>query len=306
MVDNFDWIRPMSHIDWLREVGKYFSVNYMLAKESVRRRLEERDQGISYTEFSYMLLQAYDFLCLFDNYGCTIQGGGSDQWGNITAGIDLVRKVRGKEVYGLTFPLLSTATGEKFGKSEGNAVWLDPERTTPYQFYQFWVRTDDRDVERYLKLFSFESVEAIEKVCVSHAEHPERREAQKLLAARITEIVHGKERLAQAIRASEVLFGGEITGLTDRDLLEIFADIPSASMDRGVLGAGLKLADALAAAGACSSKNEAQRLIQSGGVYVNNRRATSNVVLSEQDLASETVLILRTGKKNYRLLRFQQ
>jgi len=305
MVDNGDWIRPMSHLEWLRDVGKYFTVNYMLAKESVRRRLEDREHGISYTEFSYMLLQAYDFLHLFDQYGCTVQAGGSDQWGNITAGIDLVRKVRAREVYGVTLPLLSTSSGEKFGKSEGNAIWLDPERTTPYRFYQFWVRTDDVDVERYLKLFTFEDVQSIVEVCAAHDKHRERREAQKLLAARVTEIVHGKDGLDQAVRASEFLFGKELSGLNDKELSEIFADVPSLGMPRRILALGLKLIDALVQVGACATKGEATRLIKSGGVYVNNRRASSDVLLTEADMASESTLVLRTGKKNYHLIRFE-
>ena len=233
MVNNAEWTAPVSYLDWLRDVGKYFTVNYMIAKESVRRRLEDREQGISYTEFSYMLLQANDFLQLFDAYGCTIQAGGSDQWGNITAGIDLVRKARsGAEVYGFTHPLLATASGEKFGKSAGNAVWLDARRTSPYQFYQFWVQSEDADVERYLKLFTFETVESIDAAAAAHREHPERREAQKLLAARMTEIVHGKEGLDEAVRASEALFGKELSGLSDEELSSIFADVPSKTLER--------------------------------------------------------------------------
>ncbi len=304
IVDNGDWIRPMGHIDWLRDVGKYFTVNYMLSKESVRRRLEDREHGISYTEFSYMLLQAYDFLHLFDQYACRVQAGGSDQWGNITAGIDLVRKARAAEVYGMTLPLLSTSSGEKFGKSEGNAIWLDRERTTPYRFYQFWVRTDDADVERYLKLFSFEDLEEIREICEAHNKHPERREAQKLLAARITEVVHGKEGLRQAVRASEFLFGQEVSGLSDTDLSEVFADIPSLELARSSLTSGLRLNEALVRVGACPTKAEASRLIKSGGVYVNNQRALSEITLTEGNLASESMLVLRTGKRNYFLIRF--
>ncbi|HEX3875696.1 MAG TPA: tyrosine--tRNA ligase [Bryobacteraceae bacterium] len=305
LVDNAEWTAPISYLDWLRNVGKYFTVNYMIAKESVRRRLEDREQGISYTEFSYMLLQAHDFLQLFDAYGCTIQAGGSDQWGNITAGIDLVRKARaGAEVYGFTHPLLATSSGEKFGKSAGNAVWLDARRTSPYQFYQFWVQAEDADVERYLKLFTFESLESISESMAAHGEHPERREAQKLLASRMTEIVHGKEGLEEAVRASEALFGKELSGLSDEELTSIFADVPSKTLERTTLGSGLRLSQALVAAGACASKGEANRLIQGGGVYLNNRRMSADGPVTEADLASKSMLVLRTGKKSYFLVRF--
>lgn len=304
IVDNGDWTRPISHIDWLRNVGKYFTVNYMIAKESVRRRLEDREHGISYTEFSYMLLQAHDFLHLFDHYGCTVQAGGGDQWGNITAGIDLIRKARGKEAFGLTLPLLTTATGQKFGKSEAGSVWLDPRRTSPYQFYQFWVQTDDRDVERYLMLFTFESLDHIAEACAAHAKHAERRDAQKLLASHVTELVHGHAGLEEAVRASEVLFGKEFSGLSDSELAAIFSDVPSVTLNRSRIASGLRLAQALVAAGACSSRGKATRLIQSGGVYLNNHRVNEDKAISETDLASKTMLVLRTGKKNYFLIRF--
>jgi tyrosyl-tRNA synthetase len=306
LVDNAEWTAPISYLDWLRNVGKYFTVNYMIAKESVRRRLEDREQGISYTEFSYMLLQAHDFLQLFDIYGCNIQAGGSDQWGNITAGIDLVRKARaGAEVYGFTHPLLATSSGEKFGKSAGNAVWLDARRTSPYQFYQFWVRAEDADVERYLKLFTFDSVESIDAAVAAHRAHPEAREAQKLLAARMTQIVHGEEGLAEALRASEALFGKEISGLSDADLEAIFDGVPSTTLERAALGNGLRISQALVSSGACSSKGEASRLIQGGGVYLNNVRIAADGPLTEANLASASMLVFRTGKKSYFLVRFQ-
>lgn len=305
LVNNAEWTAPISYLDWLRNVGKYFTVNYMIAKESVRRRLEDREQGISYTEFSYMLLQAHDFLQLFDAYGCTIQAGGSDQWGNITAGIDLVRKARGgAEVYGFTHPLLATASGEKFGKSAGNAVWLDANRTSPYQFYQFWMQVEDADVERFLKLFTFEPLDGIEEAMRAHRERPERREAQKLLAARMTGIVHGKESLEEAQRASEALFSKELSGLSDEELRSIFADVPSKILERVTLDSGLRLSQLLVAAGACSSKGEANRLIQGGGVYLNNRRVNADQPVTAGDLASKSMLVLRTGKKSYYLVRF--
>jgi tyrosyl-tRNA synthetase len=271
----------------------------------VRRRLEDREQGISYTEFSYMLIQANDFLHLFDHYHCTIQAGGSDQWGNITAGIDLVRKARGAEVFAMTLPLLTTAGGEKFGKSAGNAIWLDPARTTPYQFYQFWMQTDDRDVERYLKIFTFENLETIAELMEFHAEHPERRTAQKLLAAHMTAMVHGQDALADAVRASVALFNKqELSGLSDDELASVFRDVPSITLDRSVLAAGPRLSQILVQSGACASRGEANRLIQGGGVYLNNTRMDADRALSEADLASKSTLVLRTGKKSYYLVRF--
>lgn len=303
MVDNADWTAPISYLEWLRDVGKHFTVNYMLAKESVRRRLEDREHGISYTEFSYMLLQAYDFLHLSNAYGCRIQGGGSDQWGNITAGAELIRKVKGEEAFGITFPLLSTASGEKFGKSAGNAIWLDAAKTSPYQFYQYWINTDDRDVERFLNLFTFLEDEEIAEVCAAHRELPEKRIGQKKLAEEVTRVVHGEEALGQAMRASEVLFGGEMTGLTDRDLAEIFRDVPSFQVQ---LGDPVKVASAMVVAGAAKSKTEATKLIAGGGVYLNNRRVEgSDAMLRREDLASESMFVLRVGKKSYFLGRVE-
>ncbi len=299
MVNNAEWTAPVSYLDFLREIGKHFTVNYMLAKESVRRRLEDREHGISYTEFSYMLLQAFDFLHLFGTYGCTMQAGGSDQWGNITAGIELIRRMRGGEAFGITFPLLATSSGEKFGKSAGNAVWLDAARTSPYRFYQYWIRTDDRDAERFLKLFTFLSDDEIAELV---AQPPESRAAQKKLAAEVTRIVHGEENLTLAIKASEVLFGGEVSGLRDHDLHDIFADVPSFSIDRAALESGIRMTDALVQSGAAKSKGEAGRLISGGGVYINNRRVTAaDAQIGIVDLASETMLVLRVGKKNYYL-----
>lgn len=306
LVDNSEWIHPITYIDWLRNVGKYFTINSMLAKESVRRRLEDREQGISYTEFSYMLLQAYDFLHLHDRYGCMIQGGGNDQWGNITAGIELVRKVRGTEVFGITFPLITTANGEKFGKSAGNAVWLDATKTSPYQFYQFWLNSDDRDVERYLNLFTFLDSEKIATCCEAHQKAPELREAQKLLASEVTRTVHGEDNLQKAVRASQILFGKEIAGFSDRELSEIFADVPSTEMPINRLEDGLPLVDLLVETELCSSKSEARRLIQGLGAYLNNQSVNStDVILTPTNLASETVMVLRTGKKNYHLVNFK-
>ena len=295
-VNNYDWTQGISYLEFLRDIGKHFTVNHMLAKESVRSRLEDREHGISYTEFSYMLLQAFDFLHLFDRHGCRIQGGGSDQWGNITAGIELIRKKTGSQAFGITFPLLTTSSGEKFGKSAGNAVWLDANKTSPYQFYQYWINTDDRDAERFLKLFTFLDLGEIAEIM---AHPPEQRIAQKRLAAEVTRLVHGDEAQAHAEKASEVLFGGEVAGLTDKDLAEIFADVPSFEID---LATPVKITDALVRAGAAKSKGEATRLVAGGGVYLNNRRVeAADAQVRREDRASETMLILRVGKKSYYL-----
>ncbi len=304
IVNNADWTSPISYLDWLRDVGKFFTINYMMGKESVRRRLEDRDQGISYTEFSYMLLQAYDFLHLFRTEGCKLQGGGNDQWGNITAGIDLVHKVAGAQAYGLTFPLITTASGEKFGKSAGNAVWLDPEMTTPYQFYQYWIQADDRDVRKYLGLFTFLELEEIDSIVAAHEAEPEKRTGQRRLAAEVTAIVHGLEAVRKVEQATEILFGREIEGLSDQDLGDIFADVPSTELAASLLGE-LKLLDLLREAGMVKSNGEAKRLLSGGGVYLNNRPCSDpNQVISQAELASETALVLRSGKKKYYLVRF--
>ncbi len=305
MVDNYDWIGKMSFLDWLREVGKYFTVNYMLAKDSVKKRIES-ENGISYTEFSYMTLQAYDFLHLFDAFGCTLQCGGNDQWGNITAGTDLIRKIRSGQGYGMTFPLVTTANGEKFGKTAGNAVWLDPARTSPYQFYQYWIRTDDRDIERYLKFFTFLDVAVIQEILTKHQAAPEKREGQRALAAEVTKTVHGEAGLEKARKASEVLFGGEIIGLSDRDLAEIFADVPNSKLPLATLDGSQTICDLLKTTGLCGSKGEARRLIQGGGIYLNNKRVENpELKITKESLASEGALLLRSGKKNYHLARFE-
>jgi len=304
MVNNAEWTKDVTYLDWLRDVGKYFSVNYILNKESVRRRIEDRTQGISYTEFSYMLIQANDFLELYDRYGCTLQVGGNDQWGNITAGIDLIQKRRQKQVYGITFPLLTTAGGEKFGKSEGNAVWLDPDKTSPYALYQFWIRTDDRDVIRYLKFLTFLSMKDIVELECSVAEDPGRREAQRVLAEESTRMTHGDEGLKKAQRASGVLFGGEITDFSDRELLDIFADVPSSSITRNELEKGIGVLSLFNSTGLTRSNSQALQMIKQGGAYVNNVRVeNSRLILTPDNLASKSMIVLRSGKKKYHLVR---
>lgn len=305
MVNNYDWIGKMSYVEWLRDVGKHFTVNYMTAKESVRRRLEDRDQGISYTEFSYMLLQAYDYYHLNETLGCKLQIGGNDQWGNITAGIELIRKRGGGEAFGMTLPLLTTSSGEKFGKSAGNAVWLDPQRTSPYELYQFFLRTEDADVERLLLCFSMRSVDEIKALVSTHNEAPHKRDAQRALAEEMTQMIHGKDGLTRAQQASEVLFGSEIAGFNDDELSKIFKDVPSQELDRARLTEGYPIIELLADSTLYKSRGEARRALSAGGVYLNNRRVEDlEKLVTLEDLASETVLVLRKGKRNYMLTRF--
>ena len=305
IVDNAEWLLPFRFVDFLREVGRHFRLGEMLARESVKARLAS-PEGMSFTEFAYQMCQAYDFLHLHDEYGCDVQIGGRDQWGNITAGADLVRRVRGTTVCGIVLPLLETAGGEKFGKTAGNAVWLDPGLTSPYQFYQFWIRTDDRDLERYFKLFTFLDMDTINETCRSHESAPQNRSGQRALAAEVTRMVHGEEALAPAVRASEVLFGGEVAGLSDAELREIFGDVPSAELPMARLTEGLPLAACLVEAGVARSKGEARRLVESGGIYLNNARVTdAALVLTPANLASEHILVVRKGKKSYHLVRFE-
>ena len=306
LVNNYDWMRSFSYLDFLRDVGKNFPVNVMLAKDSVRARLERSDAGLSFTEFSYMLLQAYDFVYLNRNYGCELQIGGSDQWGNITAGIDLARRMHSVPLFGVTCPLLTKSDGTKMGKTESGALWLSAERTSPYRFYQYWINVDDADAGKCLRFFTDLGREEIDALDAARVADPGRRESQRRLAEEITRLVHGEAGLAKARRASEILFGAEIAALSDAELGEIFADVPSQIVERRVLSAGLNVVDAFVSAGLAKSKGEARRTITQGGGYVNNRRvAGPDATLGEADLASESVLVLRSGKKSYALLRFQ-
>ena len=302
IINNADWLAPISMMEFLRDVGKYFTVNNLLGKEAISRRLDS-DEGISFTEFSYPLLQAYDYLVLHDRHGCTLQMGGSDQWGNIIAGIDLIRRLRGTRAHGLVFPLVTTAAGVKFGKTEAGAVWLDPKLTSPYRFYQFWLNTDDRDAVIYLKFFTWLAKAEIEELEQSVRAEPEKRAAQRELARHVTALVHGETELEKALRASEVLFGKEISGLGVQEILDIFADVPSTELERSKLE-GFTLTDALVVSGLAPSKGEARRLVQGGGVCVNNRRVNDpRQAISGSDLIDGQVLVLRKGAKNYHVIR---
>ena len=301
LLDNADWTLPVSFVDFLRDIGKHFSVNVMVGKESVRARMEDRETGISFTEFSYMLLQAFDFYVQRRDYHCELQIGGSDQWGNITAGIDLCRKKLGCQVFGATLPLITNADGTKFGKTVAGAVWLDPKRTSVYRFYQFWIRTDDRDVLRLLKFFTFLTREEIEGLAKQHAESPESRAAHKALAKAVTTMIHGESAVADAIRASEILFGGGLDGVTEATFRDVAGEVPTKDLDQARLqGVGLPLIELLILAGLCSSKGQARKDLEGGGIYVNNiREANPQRTIAIGDLLFGKYLLLRKGKRNY-------
>jgi tyrosyl-tRNA synthetase len=295
MVSNLDWTGPMTAIEFLRDIGKHFPVNRMLARETVKSRLET---GMSYTEFSYVLLQAMDFLELYRRHGCVLQTGGSDQWGNLTAGVDLIRRVEGGTAHCLTTPLLTKADGSKFGKTAGGETyWLDAELTTPYAFYQFWFNADDRDVERYLKVFSFRSREEIEDLVKQGIDRPAARIPQRALAEEVTTLVHGADETARVIAASRALFGqGVLEELDERTLAAALAEVPRAEIPRGDLP---PVVDLLAASGLCKSKSEARRAINQGGAYLNNAKVESeDAVPSPDDLLHGRFLVLRRGKRN--------
>jgi tyrosyl-tRNA synthetase len=302
VVNNADWLGRLTLIAFLRDIGKHFSVNVMINKESVRTRMES-ESGISFTEFSYMILQATDFLQLFDAYGCTVQIGGSDQWGNLIAGVDLLRKVRGAHVHALTVPLITSATGAKFGKSEGNALYLDPALTTPYQLYQYWINTDDRDVGHYLKVFTFMPLAEIAAIEREQAEHPERRVGQRRLAFAVTQLIHGAATARAVEAASSVLFGGGLAELTPEVLPHLASAVPTAALPADAVGDGTPLIDALVAAGVQPSKGAARRLMQQGGVYVNEMRWTEpERALAPEDLLFGRAVLVRLGKNKYHLL----
>lgn len=304
MVNNIDWMEKWSYIDFLRDIGKHFSVNTMMARDSVKQRLTDRDQGMSYTEFSYSLLQGYDFVHLYDTYNCQLQIGGSDQWGNIIAGMDLTRRMRDDaKSYGLTMPLVTKSDGSKFGKSESGNIWLDAERTSPYKFYQFWINQPDADVVRYLKYFTFLTQEEIVALEQQVADEPHLRQAQKTLAEEVTRLVHGEEALQNALAASQAMFGGDLSGLDEATLMDVFSEVPSESLDRSVLSEGNTLLNQLVDLKIFQSKGEGKRLIKNGGLYLNGQRVEKdNLTLTEESLLFRKVAVIRKGKKNYYLL----
>ena len=302
LVNNYDWYKNVNAIDFLRDICVNFRVPQMLAKESVKKRLEATDGGMTFTEFSYQILQGNDFLHLYDTYGCTMQVGGSDQWGNITAGTDLIHRLRGAEAYGLTFPLVCDSNGLKFGKSEGNAIFLDSRKTSCYDFYQFFLRAMDSDVIRYLRIFTFLPEEKILELERTVAEAPEKREAQKVLAAEVTRAVHGEAGLRQALRATEVLFGGSMEGLSADELENIFKNVKSGEVARADI-VGKPAFEVAALVGMTGSKGEARRLAQQGGLSLNGEKAALDRLFGEGDLVDGRVAVFRAGRKNHFLLR---
>jgi tyrosyl-tRNA synthetase len=302
MVNNADWLASFPLIEFLRDIGKHFTVNSMLAKESVKTRLES-EQGISFTEFSYMLLQASDFLHLFDEENCTVQVGGHDQWGNLIAGVDLIRRVREARVHALTAPLITTSSGVKFGKSAGNALWLDPAMTTPYEMYQYWINADDRDVSHFLKIFTFMPLEEIAELERRQAEDPGSRVSQRRLAFEVTALIHSEATARAVAAASKILFGGGIEDLTPDVLPHLVDAVPTLPITLETLDHGLPVVDALVTAGAQSSKGAARRLIQQGGLYVNDQRwSDPEKPLTRADALFDRAILLRTGKNKYHLL----
>jgi tyrosyl-tRNA synthetase len=304
LVNNADWLTKISMMEFLRDVGKHFSVNEMMAKDSVKSRFQN-EQGISFTEFAYSLLQSFDYLELFDRHKCTLQMGGSDQWGNIVSGIDLVRRKRGADVHGIVFHLITTSSGVKFGKTESGTVWLDPQMTSPYRFYQFWYNTDDNDVVKYLKFFTLLPPERIAELELSLQSAPEKREAQTTLAREVTSTVHDDTALDQAVKASKIFFGGEIGNVGERDLLDIFADVPSVELPKDRLsGEGMPFIELLVHAAIAKSKGDARRAMQGGGIYLNNIRVTDVEKLTTMnDSIAGKFIVLRKGARNYFLVK---
>lgn len=303
IVNNADWLVKLNLTEFLRDVGKYFTVNYMLSKESIKRRLKQKE-GISFTEFSYLLLQAYDFLTVYDRYHCILQMGGSDQWGNITAGIDFIRRLRNGKAHGLVFPLIVTRRGTKFGKTETGTIWLDKKLTSPFRFFQFWLNTDDQNVVSYLKYFTQLSKEEIQELEKSTTKVPEKRVSQKRLAVEITKLVHGEIAFKKAERASRILFGEEISGLKRDEILDIFSDVPSSRLAKSIFkGKGVSVLKLATICGLISSKGEAKRLILGGGLYLNNRRVTNEQKkVSLLDSIEGRFFVLRKGQKQYHLI----
>jgi tyrosyl-tRNA synthetase len=310
LLNNADWLEKVGFIEMLRDAGKHFSVNAMIQKDSVRERLHNREQGISYTEFSYMLLQAYDFLHLKRTYGCSVQMAGSDQYGNIVAGVDLIHHTLGRdsdagETYGLTAPLITGTDGKKIGKTEKGAVWLSADRTSPYAFYQYWINIGDGDVVSLLKLFTFLGREEIDAIAATHAAAPEQRNAQRTLAREVTALVHGREELAKVEAASQALFGGDVRALDAQMLADVFADVPHTEHARGLLeGDGVALADLLAQTSLAQSKSQARQFLQSGAVAVNGERVAADYRLTQRDLLHGARILIRRGKRQWHATRW--
>ena len=304
LVNNADWLSQLGFLEMLREVGKHFSVNMMIQKDSIRERLSSREQGISYTEFSYLLLQAYDFRYLYDTRGVTLQVAGADQWGNIVPGVDLIRRTRQVEAFGLTAPLVSRADGGKFGKTESGAIWLTADRTSPYAFYQFWLNVADADVPRYLKTFTLLEHARIDELIEQHARSPGERAAQRALAAEVTELLHGRTAREQAEATTRALFSGDVSSLSREALAEAFEHAPSIELDKSRLAApGIELTELLVQGGVAKSKREAREFIASGAISVNGRRDALDANITSASLLHGELLVIRRGKKSWHVFR---
>ena len=310
LVNNYDWMKDYTFIDFVRDIGKHITVNYMMAKDSVRKRLSsESREGMSFTEFSYQLLQGYDYLYLYEHKGCMLQLGGADQWGNITTGSELIRRVLGKEAYALTCPLITKADGGKFGKTEKGNVWLDPERTSPYQFYQFWLNVSDADAERYIKIFTMLSREEIEEAVAVHSEAPHLRHLQKLLAKEVTVMVHGEAEYGKAVAASEMLFGNAtseaLKSLDEKTFLDVFAGVPTFAVSKESLP--MNVLELLGAeTGVFPSKGECRKMIQGGGVSIDKEKVTDiNAMIGEESLLNGKYILAQRGRKNYYIIKVE-
>jgi tyrosyl-tRNA synthetase len=308
LVNNYDWMKDFTFLEFIRDVGKHITVNYMMAKDSVKKRLSsDAKEGMSFTEFTYQLVQGYDFLYLYQNHDCTLQMGGSDQWGNITTGTELIRRIGGGKGFALTCPLITKADGTKFGKTEGGNVWLDAERTSPYKFYQYWLNTSDEDAEKYIKIFTFLDKEEIESLAVEHKEAPHLRTLQKKLAEEITTMVHSKEDLENAIKASEILFGkstsADLKQLNEKTFLDVFEGVPQAQISKNELTPGLDMIGALAAkTNFLGSNGEARRELKQNSISVNKEKVKEDYLITEADLINNKFVLLQRGKKNYFVL----
>jgi tyrosyl-tRNA synthetase len=308
LVNNYDWMKDFSFLDFIRDVGKHITVNYMMSKDSVKKRLSaEAKEGMSFTEFTYQLVQGYDFLHLYKHHNCTLQMGGSDQWGNITTGTELIRRIGGGKGFALTCPLITKADGTKFGKTEGGNIWLDANRTSPYRFYQYWLNTSDEDAEKYIKIFTFIDKEEIEGLVAQHAEAPHTRLLQKRLAAEITVMVHSQTDLDNAVKASEILFGNstsaDLKELNEKTFLDIFEGVPQAEITAGQLEGGMDMIAALAAqTGFLGSNGEARRELKQNSISVNKEKVKEDYMITYDDLINGKFVLLQRGKKNYYVL----
>lgn len=310
LVNNYDWMKNFSFLEFIRDVGKHITVNYMMSKDSVKKRLSaESKEGMSFTEFTYQLVQGYDFLHLYKEHNCSLQMGGSDQWGNITTGTELIRRIAGGKGYALTCPLITKADGTKFGKTEGGNVWLDAERTSPYKFYQYWLNTSDEDADKYIKIFTFLGQQEIEELIEQHKEAPHLRLLQKRLADEITVMVHSQDDLDNAVRASQILFGkstaSDLKGLNEKTFLDIFEGVPQAELSKSELADGLDMIGALAAkTNFLGSNGEARRELKQNSISVNKEKVKEDFLITEDDLINNKFVLLQRGKKNYFVLVF--